>query len=109
MKKCIITLLILFLIFIAFISFFYIRFINLDTYKWDSDKGIITCGNKKYKEDFYGSTSNVKLKKQIGKVEANDSFRIWAIEGENVEEAIAINGFMFPPIVYRRIIEMGSN
>lgn len=102
MKKVIITLSILLSIFIASFGFFYIRFINLDTYKWDTGRDIISYRNKQYKSEPGGAPSDLKLGKQIGKIEGEPSFRIWSIKGENIEDRIALTGFMFPTIIYQR-------
>jgi len=103
MKKVIITLLILLSIFIATVSFFYIRFINLDTYTWDTENQILTLGKKQYKVEPVGNSFNLKLEKQIGKIGGRDSFRVWSIKGESIDDRVAIKGFMFPADAYSRI------
>lgn len=103
MKKVIITISILLSIFIATVGFFYIRFINLDTYKWDTGRDIISYRNKQYESEPGGAPLNLKLGKQIGKIEEEPSFRIWSIKGENIEDRIALTGFMFPTIIYQKI------
>jgi hypothetical protein len=102
MKKVSITLSVLLSIFIATVGFFYIRFINLDTYKWDTGRDIISYGNKQYESEPGGAPLNLKLGKQIGKIEGEPSFRIWAIKSENIEDRIALTGFMFPTIIYQK-------
>lgn len=103
MKKVIITLVILLLIFIATVSFSYIRFLNLDTYTWDTDNQILTLGEKQYKVESVGNSFDLQLEKQIGKIEGEDSFRVWSIKEESIDDSIAIKGFMFPADAYSRI------
>jgi hypothetical protein len=103
MKKIIITLSILISIFIATVGFFYICFMNLDTYKWNTDRDIISYKNKKYESEPGGAPLDLKLGKQIGKIEGQSSFRIWSIKGENIEDRIALTGFMFPAIIYQKV------
>lgn len=103
MKKVIISLSILLAIVIATVSFFYIRFINLETYKWDKSKDIILYRDKQYEAESGGAPLDLKLGKQIGKIEGESGFRVWAIKGENVEKRIAITGFMYPTSIYKRI------
>jgi hypothetical protein len=76
---------------------------NLDTYTWDTDNQILALGNKQYKVEPVGSSLNLKLEKQIGKIEGEDSFRVWSLKGESVDNRIAITGFMFPTDAYSRI------
>jgi hypothetical protein len=102
MKKVLITLSILLSIFIATVGFFYIRFLNLDTYKWDTGRDIISYGNKLYESEPGGAPLDLKLGKQIGKIEGEPSFRIWSIKSENIEDRIALTGFMFPTIIYQK-------
>lgn len=103
MKKVIIMVSVLLFIIIATVALFYIRFINLDTYKWNTSKDIISFGDKQYKCEPGGESLNLKLEKQIGKIEGESSFRIWAIKGENADDRIAITGFMYPTNTYGRI------
>ena len=103
MKKVIITLLVLLSIIIATLGLFYIRFLNLDKYKWNTSEDILSFEDKQYKCEPGGESLNLKLEKQIGKVEEESSFRIWAIKGESTEDRIAITGFMYPTNTYRRI------
>lgn len=103
MKKVIMTVSILLFIVIAAIGIFYIRFLNLDTYKWNTGEDIISFKDKQYKCEPGGESLNLSLEKQIGKIESEPSFRIWSIKGENTDERIAITGFMYPTNTYRRI------
>ena len=83
--------------------FFHVRYINLDTYTWDTDSQILTLGNKQYEVEPVGSSFNVKLEKQIGRIKGEDSFRVWSVKGESIDDHIAITGFMFPADTYKRI------
>ena len=103
MKKVIITASVLLSIIVAIVILFYIRFLNLDIYKWNTSEDIISYKDKKYKCEPGGESLNIKLEKQIGKIEGESSFRIWAIKGEDSEDRIAITGFMYPTHTYRRI------
>lgn len=103
MKKVIKSLSILLAIIMATGGFFYIRFINLETYKWDKSKDIISYSNKKYEAEPGGAPLDLKFGKQIGKIEGESGFRVWIIKGQNVEERIAITGFMYPTAIYKRI------
>lgn len=101
MKKVIITILILIFIIISTVCVFYIRFLNLDIYKWNTNENIISFKDKQYKYETEGGS--LHLEKRIGKIEGEPSFRIWSIKGENIDERIAIIGFMYPIETYRRI------
>lgn len=103
MKKIIITISVLLSIILAIVLLFYIRFLNLDIYKWNTSEDIISYKDKQYKCEPGGEPLNLKLEKQIGKIEGEPSFRIWAIKGENTENRIAITGFMYPTNTYQRI------
>lgn len=104
MKKILKIMSILLIVIIAISVFFYTRYLNLDTYTWDTDNDILTLGEKQYKVEPFNSSEDLKLEKQIGKIEGEDySFRVWSIKGENSDERIAISGFMFPADTYRRI------
>jgi hypothetical protein len=88
---------------IAAAGFFSIRYISLDVYQWDTDKDIVTYKDMQYECEPGGAPLDINLGKQIGKVEGEPSFRIWSIQGENIEDRIALNGFMFPTLIYKRI------
>ena len=104
MKKILKIMSILLIVIIAISVFFYTRYLNLDTYTWDTDKGILTLGEKQYKCELVNNSIDLKLEKQIGKIEGEDfSFRVWSIKGESINEQIAIKGFMFPVDIYSRI------
>lgn len=104
MKKILKTMSIVLLVIISITVFFYVRYLNLDTYTWDSDKGILTLGEKHYKSEAVNSSVDLKLEKQIGKVQGEDSsFKVWSIEGESIDYRIAIYGFMFPADTYSRV------
>jgi len=103
MKKVIITVSVLLSIIMVTLGPLYIIFLNLDTYKWNTSEDILSVEDKQYKCEPGGELLNLKLEKQIGKVEEESSFRIWAIKGENTEDRIAITGFMYPTNTYRRI------
>lgn len=76
----------------------------MDVYTWDNDSNILTLGEKQYIVEPIGSSEDLKLEKQIGKIQGEDFFlRVWSIEGENIDDRIAINGFMFPANAYSRI------
>ena len=104
MKKIFKVISILLLVIMSITVLLYVRYLNLDTYTWDTDEGILTLGEKQYKVEPFNSSEDLKLEKQIGKIEGEDySFRVWSIKGENSDERIAISGFMFPADTYRRI------
>lgn len=103
MKKIFIAMHIVLLVIIVIAAFFYVRYINLDTYTWDTDNQILTLGNKQYKVEPIGSSFNVKPDKQIGKINGEYSFRVWSVKGESINDRIAITGFMFPVDTYKRV------
>lgn len=104
MKKIFISMsIVLLVVGISTAMFFYLRYINLDTYTLNTDNQILTLGKKQYKVEPVGSSLDLKLEKQIGKIEGPGSFRVWSIKGENIDERIAITGFMFPADPYSRI------
>jgi hypothetical protein len=104
MKKILKAMSIVSLVFISISIFFYARYLNLDTYTWDIDNGILTLGEKQYKNESVGSSVDLKLEKQIGKIQGEDSsFRVWSIKRESIDDRIAIKGFMFPADTYSRI------
>lgn len=113
MKKIFKVISILLLVIMSITVLLYVRYLNLDTYTWDTDKGILTLGEKQciltlgekqYKCELVNNSIDLKLEKQIGKIEGEDfSFRVWSIKGESINEQIAIKGFMFPVDIYSRI------
>lgn len=103
MKKTFKIMSIILLVIVSISVFFYVKYLNLDTYTWSSDGTILTLGNKQYKCESLDNSVDLKLDKQIGKIQNEDSsFRIWAIEGESINDRIAIRGFMFPAVAYSR-------
>ncbi len=103
MKKIFKVISILLLVIISITVLLYVRYLNLDTYTWDTDKGILTLGEKQYKCELVNNSIDLKLE-QIGKIEGEDfSFRVWSIKGESINEQIAIKGFMFQVDIYSRI------
>lgn len=104
MKKTFKIMSVMLLVIVSINVFFYVKYLNLDTYIWSSDGTILTLGNKQYKcESLYNSV-DLKLDKQIGKIQNEDFlFRIWSIKGESINDYIAIRGFMFPSEAYSRI------
>nr|WP_317331930.1 hypothetical protein [uncultured Romboutsia sp.] len=104
MKKIFKVISILLLVIISITVLLYIRYLNLDTYTWDIYNGILTLGEKQYKCELVNNSIDLKLEKQIGKIEGEDlSFRVWSIKGESINEQVAIKGFMFPADIYSRI------
>lgn len=104
MKKILKIMSIVLLVIISITVFFYAKYLNLDTYTWDTDNRILTLGEKQYKGESVGSSVDLKLEKQIGKIQGEDfSFRVWSIKGESINDRIAINGFMFPADTYSGI------
>lgn len=104
MKKIFKVISILLLVIMSITVLLYVRYLNLDTYTWDTDEGILTLGEKQYKCELVNNSIDLKLEKQIGKIEGEDfSFRVWSIKGESINEQIAIKGFMFPVDIYSRI------
>lgn len=104
MKKIFKTMSIILLAIILITVFFYVRFLNLDIYTWDTDNRILTLGEEQYIGDSVGSSVDFKLEKQIGRIQGEDfSFRVWSIKGESVDNRIAIKGFMFPADTYSRV------
>ena len=104
MKKIFKVISILLLVIMSITALLYIRYLNLDTYTWDTDEGILTLGEKQYKCELVNNSIDLKLEKQIGKIEGEDfSFRVLSIKGESINEQIAIKGFMFPVDIYSRI------
>ena len=49
MKKIFKVISILLLVIMSITVLLYVRYLNLDTYTWDTDKGILTLGEKQYK------------------------------------------------------------
>ena len=104
MKKALKIISIILLIIISITVFFYARYLNLDTYTWDTDNEILTLGEKQYKGESLDSSVDLKLEKKIGKIQGeNSSFKVWSIKGESIDDRIAIYGFMFPAVIYSRI------
>lgn len=104
MKKIFKIIFIVLLVIILINIFSYVRYLNLDTYTWDSNNSTLILGEKQYKEDSLDSSLNLELEKDIGKIQGEDSsFRVWSIKGERINDHIAINGFMFEPITFSRI------
>lgn len=104
MKKTFKIMSIILLVIVSINVFFYVKYLNLDTYTWSSDGTILTLGNKQYKCESLDNSLDLKLDKQIGKIQNEDSsFRIWSIKVENINDRIAIIGFMFPAVAYSRI------
>ena len=104
MKKIFKVISILLLVIMSITVLLYVRYLNLDTYTWDTDKGILTLGEKQYKCELVNNSIDLKLEKQIGKIKGEDfSFRVWSIKWESINEQIAIKGFMFPVDIYSRI------
>ena len=103
MKKIFITMSIVLLVIISTAMFFYVRYVNLDTYTWNTDNQILTLGKKQYKVEPVGSSFDLKLEKKIGKIEGEGSFRVWSIKGESIDDRVAITGFMFPADAYSRV------
>lgn len=103
MKKIFKVMSIILLVIVSINVFFYVKYLNLDTYTWSSDGTILTLGNKQYKCESLDNSVDLKLDKQIGKIQDEDSsFRIWSIKGESINDRIAIRGFMFPAVAYNR-------
>lgn len=104
MKKISKTMSIVLLGILSVAVFFYVRYASLETYTWDTDRQILTLGDQQYKSESVEDSSDLQLEKQIGKIEGEDSsFKVWSIKGENIEDRIAIAGFMFPADTYSRI------
>lgn len=94
---------IILLVIVSINVFFYVKYLNLDTYTWSTYGIILTLGNKQYKCESLDNSVDLKLDKQIGKIQDEDSsFRIWSIKGESINDRIAIRGFMFPAVAYSR-------
>lgn len=104
MKKFFKIMSIILLVIVSINVFFYVKYLNIDTYTWSSDGTILTLGKKKYKCESLDNSLDLKLNKQIGKIQNEDSsFRIWSIKGQSINDRIAIRGFMFPAEAYSRI------
>lgn len=104
MKKIFKVISILLLVIVSITVLFYVRYLNLDTYTWDTDNRILTIGEKQYKCESVSNSIDLKLEKQIGKIKGEDfSFRVWSIKGESINDRIAVKGFMFPADTYSRI------
>lgn len=103
MKKIFKIMSIILLVIVSINVFFYAKYLNLDTYTWSPDGTILTLGNKQYKCESLDNSLDLKLDKQIGKIQNEDFlFRIWSIKGESINDRIAIRGFMFPAQAYSR-------
>lgn len=103
MKKIFKVMSIILLVIVSINVFFYVKYLNLDTYTWSTNGTILTLGNKQYKCESLDNSVDLKLDKQIGKIQDEDSsFRIWSIKGESINDRIAIRGFMFPAVAYSR-------
>ena len=82
MKKILKIVSILLIVIISISVFFYARYLNLDTYTWDTDNDILTLGEKQYKVEPFNSLEDLKLEKQIGKIEGEDYYLGYGLSKE---------------------------
>ncbi|MCR8743709.1 hypothetical protein [Romboutsia lituseburensis] len=104
MKKNFKIISVILLVIVSINVFFYVRYLNLDTYTWNTDGTLLILGEKQYKCEPLDNSVDLNLDKQIGKIQDEDSsFRVCSIKGESINDRIAIRGFMFPAEAYSRI------